>query len=86
MTLRFIFRPGCSLCDAMWEELQGFLHRADGGGNLLVEQVDLAEVPDLQRRYGARIPVIEGDGREICAYFFDEEALLAYLSQSPITV
>ena len=86
MTIRFIFRAGCSLCDALWEELQAFRRRQPGGGSFDIEPVDLADAPALERRYGDRIPVIEADGCEVCACFFDEGALLEYLSRSPITV
>jgi hypothetical protein len=86
VTVRFVYRAGCSLCDAMWQELEAFRRRQDDGGRFSIELVDIANAPALEREYGLRIPVLEAGGRQICAYFFDEEALLAYLRQSPIAV
>ena len=71
----------------MWEELEGFRRRqVDSGGLCCIERVDIAETPELESAYGTRIPVLEADGREICTYFFDEEALLVYLRQSSFAV
>lgn len=70
----------------MWEELEAFRRRQGDGGAHRIERVDIAETPELESAYGTRIPVLEADGREICTYFFDEQALLAYLRQSSIAV
>ena len=87
--VRFVFRTGCSLCDAMWTELADYVDRrktGSGSTTMTVERIDLAEHPALEAEYGRRVPVLEADGREICHYFFDEEALASYLSRPPIAV
>lgn len=44
-----------------------------------VECVDLGERPELEETYGRRVPVLEADGREMCRYFFDPDAVTARL-------
>ena len=43
-------------------------------------EVDIDRDPDLIRLYDAMVPVLCFDGREVCHYFLDREALLAALS------
>jgi hypothetical protein len=37
--------------------------------------VDIDRDPVLAGRYGTRVPVLVGDGQEICYYFLEEELL-----------
>ena len=84
MRLRFVYRTGCSLCDAMWAEWLDYRRRSreNREGRWLPdpERLDLAEHPELEAGYGNRIPVLEADGSEICRYFFDDEAVGLCLS------
>ena len=83
MSLRFVYRTGCSLCDAMWHEWRAFLSGLDERQRASlpeVECIDLSEHPDLEQRYGQHVPLLELDGRPLCRYFFDAQALAAYLS------
>ncbi len=63
----------CHLCDEMrralaaWQERYGFE----------LEFVDIEGDPELEGRFGERIPVLMLDGQEVCHYFLDENALLA---------
>lgn len=62
-------REGCHLCDAMIEEIREF----QAGIELAIIDVDDDEA--LKLRYGSLVPVLMGEGREICHYFFDPAAL-----------
>lgn len=39
--------------------------------------VDVDGDPELARRYGTRVPVLEHEGAEICHHFLDEARLRA---------
>jgi hypothetical protein len=86
--IRFVHRTGCSLCEAMWSEFEACRAGlpADIGSRLEVDVVDLVDHPELEARYGQRIPVLELERHEVCRYFFDETALRASLSRLPIAV
>ena len=62
--------------------------RAGHGLDFEIEVVDVDADPLLLSRYDELVPVlvaIEGaDVRELCHYFLDSHAVLAYLSQEPI--
>jgi len=71
-------RSGCHLCDAMLEELSSSRQQ----GKFELEVVDILGRPELESRYGSRIPVLcAGGDEEICHYFLDETALTQYYSQ-----
>ena len=76
--LRVYVRSGCHLCDAMLAELDSSRQQ----GEFELEVVDILGRPELESRYGRRIPVLctEGDV-EICHYFLDETVLAEYFSQ-----
>lgn len=88
MTLTFVRRTGCSLCDAAFDELESFLSQLHSrtGAKVGLEIIDLADEPRLELAYGHRIPVIECDGEEICHFFFDEPALKECLRRQAIAV
>jgi hypothetical protein len=60
---RLYTRPGCHLC----EEALGELHRLQARQPHELELVDISDDPDLEQRYGERIPVLELAGREYAA-------------------
>ena len=71
-------RSGCHLCDAMLEELDSSRQQ----GEYELEVVDILARPELESRYGSRIPVLCAEGDvEICHYFLDDTALDQYFSQ-----
>ena len=45
-----------------------------------VRVVDIADDPDLEARYGRRIPVLLADDEFVCAYRLDPERVQAYLT------
>lgn len=68
-------RVGCHLCDEMLADLQSWIV----AGRVLVSIVDVDSSPQLANRYGELVPVLTGDGREICHYFLDPQCLNRYL-------
>lgn len=76
--LTVYLRRYCHLCHDLVAALVP--HQARWGFEL--REVDIDTDPELEERYGTLIPVLTGaDGREICHYFLDEQALTAYLGK-----
>jgi thiol-disulfide isomerase/thioredoxin len=69
-------RTGCSLCEALLDELEPY--RSRYGFGLRVVDVDASE--ESARRYGPLVPVLAGERGEICHYFLDPDRLRAYLA------
>jgi hypothetical protein len=67
-------RADCSLCERLLEELAGLLGPE---GAAAVQVVDIDGQPELERRYGTRIPVLMADGEFVCAYRLDVERVRA---------
>jgi len=64
-------RVGCSLCDAMLDELEPY----QGRPGFRLEIVDVDSSPELVALYGAKVPVLMGPEGEVSHYFLDPEAL-----------
>ena len=71
MTLTLYSRPGCHLC----EEMKGVIEKVTAGQLVDLREVDISGDPELERRYGLEIPVLEIDGKKIAKYRIDERAL-----------
>ena len=69
-------RADCSLCERMLEELAELLGPQAATA---VQIVDIAGQPELERRYGTRIPVLTADDEFVCAYRLDTERVRALL-------
>lgn len=69
-------REGCSLCEQLMADLAALLEPAAAAR---VQVVDIARDPELERKYGQRIPVLMADGEFVCAYRLDQERVRAYL-------
>lgn len=69
-------RAGCSLCEDMIGELASLL----GPVAAAVRVVDIEGDPDLERRFGHRIPVLAFDDEFVCAYRLDPDRVRAYLA------
>jgi hypothetical protein len=69
-------RTDCSLCEHLLEGLAELLGPAVAAA---VQVVDIAGDPELERKYGTRIPVLLADGEFVCAYRLDVERVRAYL-------
>jgi hypothetical protein len=70
-------RPGCALCDALMSDLALVLGPV---ASAEVEVVDISDDDDLERLYGARVPVLTADGELVCAYYLDRDRVEAYLA------
>ena len=64
-------KPGCHLC----EEARTAVERARGGRDIDLVEVDITLDPELHRRLGERIPVLELDGEELFELFVDAAVL-----------
>ena len=60
-TLRFHTRPGCTLCEKAWPVAQELARRH----GLELRPVDVSGDPELEARYGERIPVLVLGEREL---------------------
>ncbi len=70
-------RVGCHLCEEMLAELQFWVSE----GRFVLSIVDVDSTPQLAKRYGEWVPVLEGEGEEICHYFLDPQSLNRYLDK-----
>jgi hypothetical protein len=71
-------RPGCALCQALMEDLALALGPQAAAE---VEVIDISDDDDLERLYGAKVPVLAADGVEVCAYYLDRDAVARKLMQ-----
>jgi Glutaredoxin-like domain (DUF836) len=69
-------RAECSLCERMLEELAELLGPEAAAA---VQVVDIDGQPELEHRYGTRIPVLTADGDFVCAYRLDGDRVRALL-------
>ena len=64
------------MCERLIEELAEVLGPEAAAA---VEVVDIDGRPELDHRYGTRIPVLTADGEFVCAYRLDAERVRACL-------
>ena len=76
-TLTVYGRNYCHLCDDM---IAG-LRRLQAGAHFELRVVDVDRDPDLERRYGEKVPVLTHGERELCHYFLDAAAVTAFLAE-----
>jgi glutaredoxin-like protein DUF836 len=72
-------RHGCHLCEKMiagLQELQARFH-------FQLQVVDVDADPELERRYGARLPLLTHGERELCRHFLDRAAVTECLGKMP---
>ena len=75
MTQIYVYsRQGCHLCERLIEDLLLLLRRRHD-----IEIRDIDGDPEWQRQFAERIPVVEIDGRVICEYRLDSDAVLSAL-------
>lgn len=68
-------RRGCHLCDTLVEALAEQLR---GRAEYVLRDVDAR--PDWQSLYGADVPVVTYQGRELCRHRLDGDAIAAALA------
>lgn len=76
--LTLYLRHYCHLCTDMLQALRGL--QSELGFELVLADID--EDADLTARYQTLVPVLSHDGREICRYFLDENAVRTCLTGS----
>ncbi|HKA38867.1 MAG TPA: glutaredoxin family protein [Burkholderiales bacterium] len=72
-------RHDCHLCEEMiagLQELQARFH-------FQLQVVDVDANPELERRYGASVPVLAHGERELCRHFLDHAAVTEFLGKMP---
>jgi hypothetical protein len=78
--LTLYHRAGCHLCREMEEGLRRL--QPDLGFQLTLVDIDGATA--LRDQYGTLVPLLMGEGGEVCRYFLDEAALRAASGLSPL--
>jgi hypothetical protein len=73
--LTLLIRAYCHLCDDMRTAL------AAHAAGVPVHEIDVDADPALETLWGALVPVLLADGREVCHYRLDTGALDAVLAQ-----
>ena len=68
-------RDNCHLCEEMLRELEPLLIASKSECHLIKVTGD----PELEQLYGARVPVLVGDGKELCEFKLDSESVKNYL-------
>ncbi len=70
-------RAGCHLCECLIEELLPLVR-----DRWRLDIVDIDSDERLLQQYGDRVPVLEFDGRLLCQYTLDRQAVLAALQSA----
>lgn len=73
MRLTILSRSYCHLCADLIAAVDGFRGRSPRAFE--VEVIDIDGFPELEQRWGDKVPVLLAGDREICHYFFDSAAL-----------
>ena len=66
-------RTYCHLCDDMIAALESF--RGRFSLTFEIDIVDIDQHPELEAKWGDKVPVLLDGEQEICQYFLDEAAL-----------
>jgi hypothetical protein len=78
IVLTLYTRPGCHLCHEMLALLQRVLR--DTRTPARIEEVDIANDPELEARYGMEIPVLLVNGKKAAKYRVTEARLTRLLT------
>lgn len=68
-------RTGCHLCEDMEQVLRELATEYE----FVIDTVTIEHDPELEHRYGAKVPVLVRGDAEICHYFLDSVALMKAL-------
>jgi hypothetical protein len=68
-------RRGCHLCEILLAELDVLVRR-----RARIKVLDIDDEPEWQAAYSDRVPVVCYDGRELCHYHLDAEAVISCLN------
>ena len=72
-------RPGCHLCEVARAVVETVTAQAGEAHR----EVDVRSDPELLAEHGARLPVVEVDGREVAHFRVDPDRLRAALAAPP---
>lgn len=72
-------RSNCPLCEAMEEELAPFIEKYKI--NVMRQYID--NEPELEQRYGTKVPVLAVDETILCEYFLDSDLLTRLIATDP---
>jgi glutaredoxin len=77
VALTIYTRPGCHLC----QEMKVIVERVVGDlrTSAQIEEINIANDPDLEERYGSEIPVLLVNGRKAAKYRVSEQELTRIL-------
>jgi hypothetical protein len=73
-----LVRAYCHLCDEMNAELAPLLE----SGKATVELIDIDADPELETRWGDKVPVLLGGQHELCHYRLDAAAVARWLRET----
>ncbi len=74
-SLTLYTRSGCSLCQAMEQQLA----RLAAEWRFSIETVDLEDHPEFEARYGKWVPTLMASTVELCHYHLNEAGLREWL-------
>jgi hypothetical protein len=77
IALTIYTRPGCHLCQDMRVIVERVVR--DTHATARLEEIDIANDPDLEARYGLEIPVLLVNGRKAAKYRISEKELTRLL-------
>ncbi len=78
MKVTLLVRAYCHLCDEMRDELAPLL----ASTKTTVELLDVDADPALETLWGDKVPVLLGNGRELCHYRLDHAAVARWLLET----
>ena len=76
-TLTVLSRSYCHLCEDMIAALKQF----QGRYRFAIDVVDIDKHPQLEEKWGDKVPVLLDGERELCHHFLDVEVLDARLAR-----
>lgn len=81
-SIHFYYRNGCHLC----EEMAAALHAGWPQHMDRMQWVDVDSSEALRADYGQRVPVLVAEGRVICQFQLDPDAVTACFGNSRISL
>ena len=71
----FYYRQDCDLCEQMEFELSEYIATFHAGADIRVELRDVDDDRRWHEKYGEYVPAVVVNGKRICHYFFDCDAV-----------
>ena len=77
IALTIYSRPGCHLCTDMRLVIERTVRQLDAPAR--IEEINIADDPELEKRYGLEIPVLLVNGKKAAKYRVTEAELMRML-------